>query len=104
MWSEQYNSDHIPTDKNISEYINNNLWQELNTYLQEVYNVIPKTVYSGCSMKDGPWKGWNVKYKKSGKSLCTIYPKQGWFITLVPIGLSELNEAELIIPLCTDYS
>ena len=32
------------------------------------------------------WKGWNVKYQKSGKSLCTLYPKRNglrefWFST-----------------------
>ena len=104
MWSEQYDSTCTPTNENIGKYINNNLWQELNTYLQDVYNIAPKIVYSGCSMEDGRWKGWNIKYRKSGKSLCTVYPNQGWFIALVPIGLNELSEAELIAPLCTEYS
>jgi hypothetical protein len=46
--------------------------------------VKPKLSYSGCSMDGGAWKGWNVKYKKSGKVLCSLYPKQGYFLALVP--------------------
>lgn len=47
--------------------------------------------------------GWNVKYKKSGKSLCTLYPMEGYFIALVVVGSHELTEAELLMPLCSDY-
>ena len=98
-WSEQYGNSHQPTDKNIQEFINNDLWSVLNTYLQETYNIMPKIVYSSCSMQ----KGWNVKYKKSGKSLCTLYPMQGYYIALVVIGNRELDEAELLLPLCGEY-
>jgi len=47
--------------------------------------------------------GWNIKYKKSGKSLCTLYPMEGYFIALVVVGGRELTEAELLMPLCSDY-
>lgn len=99
VWSEQYDKIHQPTEKNIREFINNDLWQELNSYLQETYDTLPKTTYSGCSMQ----KGWNVKYQKRGKSLCTLYPMQGYFIVLVVIGIREMNEAELLMPLCSEY-
>jgi hypothetical protein len=46
-------------------------------------------------------KGWNVKYKKGGKSLCTLYPMDGWFIALVVIGEKEQAEAELVMPACS---
>ena len=55
-------------------------------------------------MDGGYWKGWNVKYKKSGKSLCTLYPKQGYILALMPVGLREMNEAELLMPSCTQYT
>ena len=49
------------------------------------------------------WKGWNIKYQKSGKSLCTLYPKHGYLHLLVAIGARGVNEGELLMPLCTEY-
>jgi hypothetical protein len=48
--------------------------------------------------------GWNVKYQKSGKSLCTLYPMEGFFIALVVIGNKESFEAELMLPLLSSYT
>lgn len=39
--------------------------------------------------------GWNVKFKKSGKSLCTVYPREGFFTVLVVVGEKEAVEAIL---------
>lgn len=100
VWSEQYDSVHKPTDENIREFVNNDLWQELNSYLQETYNALPQMTYSGCSMQ----RGWNVKYKKRNKSLCTLYPMPGYFIVLVVIGIRDINEAEFLMPICSEYT
>jgi len=104
QWSELFNVEHEPSDSQIKEFVDIPLWDDLANYLQQTYNVKPKLFYSCCSMQMGLWKGWNIKYKKSGKSLCTLYPKQGYFISLVPIGLREMNEAELQISQCTEYT
>ena len=103
-WSELYHSENPPTDKDIANYIGNNLWLELNIYLKETYPVQPKMTYSNCSMDKGIWKGWNVKYQKSGKALCTLYPRQGLFLTMVVVGAKEMTEAELLMPLCCEYT
>lgn len=47
--------------------------------------------------------GWNIKYKKSGKSLCTLYPMKVYSIALVVVGSHELEKAKLPMPLCSDY-
>ena len=47
--------------------------------------------------------GWNVKYKKSGKSLCTLYPKHGYFLSLITISENNAVEADLLISHCCDY-
>jgi len=47
--------------------------------------------------------GWNVKYKKSGRALCTLYPDAGSFIALVTIGQKESTEAELMLRTFTPY-
>lgn len=50
-----------------------------------------------------PSPAWNIKYKKNGKSLCTLYPMEGHFIALVVIGSHEIAEGELPMLLCSDY-
>jgi len=104
LWSELFNGEREPSESHIEEFVNTPLWNEFVGYLQQSYNIKPKLSYSECSMDDGSWKGWNVKYKKSGKALCTLYPKRGYFRSLVQIGLREMNEAELLMPLCTEYT
>ncbi len=42
-------------------------------------------------------------YKKGGKSLYTLYPMPGFFIALVVIGEKEMQDAELMLPTCSDY-
>lgn len=36
-----------------------------------------------------------MKYKKSSKSLCTLYPMAGYFIALVVVGLKEEEEVQI---------
>jgi AraC family transcriptional regulator len=104
QWSELFGKEHEPSDSQIKEFVDTPLWDDLDNHLKQTYNVKPKLFYSSCSMQQGMWKGWNVKYRKSGKSLCTLYPKQGHILSLVPIGLREMTEAELLIPICTEYT
>jgi AraC family transcriptional regulator len=104
QWYELFNKENEPTEAQVSEYINSPLFGELDDYLRQAHKVKPKLAYSGCAMDKGMWKGWNIKYKKSGKSLCTVYPKQGYILALLPIGAKEINEAELLMPLCSEYT
>jgi len=103
-WSELFNNRHEPLDNQIREFVDSPLWDDLTNYLQETFKVKPKLFYSCCSMDKGFWKGWNVKYKKAGKSLCTLYPKKGYFITLIAVGAKESGEADLLIPHCDKYT
>lgn len=45
-----------PSAKNIKEYINNKLYEDLCLFLEENYKIIPKSEYSKCSMQ----KGWKI--------------------------------------------
>jgi len=104
QWNELFNAQNEPSEVQINEFIGTTLWDNLDGYLREECKVKPKLSHSNCAMDNGLWKGWNVKYKKSGKAICTIYPKQGYFLLLMPIGLSEMDEAELIVKSCTEYT
>jgi len=104
QWNELFGKEDEPSKAQVKEFIDNPIWSSLDDFLKEVYNVKAKLAYSGCAMDKGIWMGWNIKYKKGGKALCTIYPKSGYFLLLMPIGLNEMTDAELLMPLCTTYT
>lgn len=83
-----------PTLYEMSDFVRNSLWDKFCNYMIEKYNTKPKFDYSKCSWAPG----WNVKFKKSGKTLCTLYPKEGFFTALVVIGKSEKEEVEELLP------
>lgn len=99
-WSEQYSADDQPSLHDIDAFVKTPLWADLNTFLEEAYGVKPETSYSCCSGQPG----WNVKYRKGGRSLCTLYPMDGFFIALVVIGAKEHDEALEVIGGCTPYT
>ena len=54
--------------------------------------------FSSCS-----WEyGWNVKFKKSGKNLCTIYPREEYFTVLIVVGKKQKEAVEDILSDCSD--
>lgn len=80
-----------PTFEQISSTITGEgaaLWHQLNSHLQRDCKAAPKIAFSRCAGKPG----WNVKYHKSGKSLCTLYPEPNGFMALVVIPLSLVPE------------
>ncbi len=98
-WVKLYGPNRQPTEADISQYIANPLWEKLQAFLKESYAVEPVHQYSKCSSQPG----WNVKYQKAGRSLCTLYPMPGFFIALVVIGAKEEAEAELMMPIFTGH-
>lgn len=98
-WSKLFDKNNTPAFEDMGKFINNELWGEMNSFLAHTYNIKPKLTYSSCSAQPG----WNVKYQKSGKSLCTLYPMEGFFIALVVIGNAETPETELLLPTFGEY-
>ena len=98
-WIERYKPDQEPSLSDIDAFVGTPLWGELNAFLREGYQVEPEVSYSGCSGQPG----WNVKYRKAGRALCTLYPKDGFFIALVVIGAKEYDEALDVLGGCTPY-
>lgn len=92
MWNKM-DRDAIPEANDIGGYIKNPLWDELLDYMSQEYGTVPKFEYSRCA-----WPGWNAKFRKAGRSLCTIYPEEGFFNALIVIGKREKErfEAELL--------
>ena len=81
-----YDAGYTPSSEEITAFINEparSWWHDMNIFIQERFRVSPKIAYSKCAAKPG----WNVKYGKSGKSLCTLYPEEQSFTALVVITL-----------------
>lgn len=98
-WFQRYPKSQQPTLEQISEYIASPLWGELCQWAGKSYQIEPKVEHSTCSGAPG----WNVKYKKGGRALCTLYPDEGQFTALITVGAKEAPEAELLLPTCSDY-
>ena len=87
------NADYAPSFDEIDSYIQppaRELWLDLHEFIQDTFRAKPKSSYSVCQGKPG----WNVKYQKSGKSICTLYPEKNCFIALVVVSLD-------LVPLLT---
>lgn len=100
-WNELFNVNHVPSYEDIKQYIGEgeSIWSDLLLYIEKAYQVQPKMTYSKCSAQPG----WNIKYQKGSKSLCTLYPMKGFFIALVVVGAKEEEEVERALGTFTPY-
>ena len=66
---------YCPTLDEIGAYVGSPAWGQFCSEIKAAYACCEKIEYSACSME----RGWNVKFKKAGKALCTIYPRESYF-------------------------
>ena len=90
------NRDYRPTLDEFGAYIRNPVFSHFCAEMTETYSGREKIEYSACSME----KGWNVKFQKSGKTLCTIYPREQYFTVMLVIGRREKDAFEAMLPNC----
>jgi hypothetical protein len=79
---------HYPSMEEINAYFEESagaIWGEMTGFLEVNFKSKPQIAYSVCSGKPG----WNVKYKKSGKALCTLYPEKDGFVALAVLGQGD---------------
>ena len=90
-WNELFGIHQRPRLEDIKAYIGPTVayWDDLVVHLEEIYQPKKQLDFS----KDSLQPGWNVKFKKSGKALCTLYPMPNYFIVLVVVG--PKNEIEV---------
>ena len=72
VWHEAYPADRQPDMEEIDSFIGSPYWKSLCTYVERNYLVTPRIEFSRCTMQTG----WNVKYKKSSRAICTLYPER----------------------------
>lgn len=74
-----------PTLEEIAQYVRNPVFLKFCSELKDRYQCSEKIEFSSCS-----WQmGWNIKFKKTGKTLCTIYPKELYFTVMIVVGQKE---------------
>ena len=83
-----------PTISEIFHFVQLPLFQELYEYMLRKYQANVSIEYSG----DKSLLGWNVKYKKAGRTLCTVYPRKGHFPLLLVVGRKEKEQTEEWLP------
>ena len=71
-------------------YVENPLFEALCERLREEYRALHSIDYSG----DNVLPGWNVSFRKAGRTLCRLYPKKGRFAVLVVVGQREKMRVE----------
>jgi len=65
-------------------------WTELIQFIEDNYDFVPETVFYGAKY------GWTVRYRRSGKTLCSLFPEKGGFTVLVVLGRKEADRALLM--------
>lgn len=87
-----------PDIQELQDYIGNPLFPQFYQFMNEEYHALCSTQYS----KDVWLQGWNIKFRKAGKSLCVVYPKENYFTVLVVIGKKEKERTESLLPLLSE--
>lgn len=64
-------------------------WDDLREFLKENYHFLPETVFYGSNY------GWSVRYRRSGKTLCCLFPEKGAFSVLIVLGRKEIEKTML---------
>jgi hypothetical protein len=63
------------------------LWKQLDKFLQESYDLPGDLNYGGKNY------GWNLRYRKGGKTLLVLFPQQGYCVAQVILGKAEVEQA-----------
>lgn len=89
----------MPSIDDVCDYVGNPAFRKLYEHMIATYKPVCKIEYSKCSLA----RGWNVKLRKSGKTLCTIYPARGSFTVMVVVGNKERERVEALLPELSAY-
>lgn len=88
------NPDVPPTPRNVTPYLGaraHGLWSDLTGYLAEHYEHAPLPEFGGAKY------GWSIRYRKSDKTLVTLFPESGSFTVLVVLGYKEVAKADALV-------
>jgi len=77
---------HQPAEKAMLKVMGrkSSLWLKLREYVDKHYDFVPETIFYGEKY------GWTVRYRKSGKTLLSLFPEKNAFTVLVVLGKKEV--------------
>lgn len=82
-----------PTEEEMIAFIGEpakEAWREIRQFLKDRYDLVPETLFYGAKY------GWTIRYRKGGKTLCSLFPEKGGFTVLIVLGRKESEKALLI--------
>ena len=97
MLFDPQDKSYCPTLSEAAQYVKNPVFMQFCVEIKEKYKCSEKIEYSSCSLE----RGWNIKFKKAGKNLCTLYLRETYFMVMVVVGQKEKQSVEAILPECT---
>jgi len=62
-------------------------WLEIRRFIEDRYDLVPETIFYGTKY------GWTIRYRKGGKTLCSLFPEKGGFTVLIVLGKKESKKA-----------
>jgi hypothetical protein len=62
-------------------------WLKLEQIIRDHYDFERETVFYGQKY------GWTVRYRRSGKTFCSLFPEKGSFTVLITLGRKETERA-----------
>jgi hypothetical protein len=63
------------------------LWEKLTRFISDNYPIVGEWNFGGKNY------GWNIWYRKSGKTLVTLYPQREAFIVQIVLGRDQVEQA-----------
>ena len=63
------------------------LWTELTQFIADNYPISGEWNFGGKNY------GWNFWYRKSGKTLVTLFPQDGYFVAQIVLGKDQVAQA-----------
>jgi hypothetical protein len=63
------------------------LWKDLTQFISDNYPIPGEWNFGGKKY------GWNLWYRKSGKTLVTLYPQKGYFVVQIVLGKAQVEQA-----------
>ena len=79
-----------PTEEEMMSFVGEKAkaaWTELRQFIKDSYDFVPETVFYGAKY------GWTVRYRRSGKTLCSLFPEKGGFSVLLVLGRKDSEKA-----------
>lgn len=83
-----------PTFAQIDAFLATPLWYRFRTWLVSTYPVKPVFAFSKCSLA----YGWNIKFQKGRKTLCTVYLQDNGFTVMVVVANKQASLVEEALP------